>query len=75
MTVLIYKVCSCCAKEYESREDFIKRTVLVGPWVEAGLTLYNCDCGSTLTIETSEGSKEAARMLRIQKRLLVTKLT
>lgn len=57
-----YKVCSCCGRVFETRQDF-ERLPLCGrgyqPWYEEDgsesrtvrLSLRNCGCGSTITVE------------------------
>jgi len=64
----LFKICSCCNKEFETKEQFIKLTTLVAHDSETGLSFYNCDCKSTLTIETYEGSKEEAKIRRQMKK-------
>ncbi len=63
MTV-IFKVCSCCDKQWNTEEDFRNDCEYLADWQEAGLLLFNCKCRSTLAIEIYKGSKEEATKKR-----------
>lgn len=51
----VFKICSCCKREYVTKEQFIKETAYIGDMdnkrTKTVLKLYNCNCGSTLSVK------------------------
>jgi hypothetical protein len=52
----VFKICSCCGKEFATRELFLEYVTYHAAWEEVGVYLYNCKCKSTLSLEIYEGS-------------------